>query len=386
MKRTGKIYLAAIAFLLLCWIVPRLYFIITVKPSSTPFTMYSCIVKDFVSLEDRSGKDFVFVDTEGRAYADSVLPFFYYRLLSSRNDVPEHIAGHVFTGEQIELNNFFFTSSPEDVNKDRPDVHLLLESNPPRLELQDADYALVFRKDGLKVVEIAENRYAEALQTEFRSALDSVGFVFPADQVAGKPDTHKSYDEGYLVTDSRGELFHIKLRDGRPSVEKINRDGVEIAHLFITENANRRTLGYLFDPLGRMYILDSQRNIVPTDVLADVGKQELLIIGDILNYTVRVSDINGEDFWALDSDSFKTVGTFRRDYDEEDSFDLPKYILPFRLTFTSHLSPDITPRIVDFSWAGLAVDIVLAALVALFVFLYRRKLHFFTGERTQGQV
>ena len=373
MKRTGKIYLAAIAFLLLCWILPRLYFIITVKPSSTPFTMYSCIVKDFVSLENRSGKDFVFVDTEGRAYADSVLPFFYYRLLSSRNDVPEHIAGHVFTGEQIELNNFFFSSSPEDVNKDRPKVHLLLESNPPRLELQEPQYALVFRKDGLKVVEIARNGYAEELQTAFCSALDSIGFVFPADLIAGKPDTHKSYDEGYLVTDSCGELFHLKLRDGRPSVEKISHDGVEIAHLFITENANRTTLGYLFDSSGRMYILDSQRNIISTDVLADVEKQELLIIGDILNYTVRVSDSKGEDFWALDSETFKTVGTYRRDYDDEEAFDLPKYILPFRLTFTSPLTPDITPRIVDFSWAGLAVDILIAALIVLFTFLYRRK-------------
>lgn len=75
MRKTGNIYLAVITALLAIWLLPRLWYIITAKPYSTPFTLYSCIAGDFVSLEDRSGRDFTFKDTHGREYNDSVLPF-----------------------------------------------------------------------------------------------------------------------------------------------------------------------------------------------------------------------------------------------------------------------------------------------------------------------
>ena len=108
MKKSGSIYLFIIIALLTTWIVPRLYYIITAKSYSTPFTLYSCITEDFVSLTDNSGKDFIFTDTHGHEYGDSVLPFFYYRVLNSRNNIPDTINGRQFTGEEIERNNIIF--------------------------------------------------------------------------------------------------------------------------------------------------------------------------------------------------------------------------------------------------------------------------------------
>ena len=361
MKKVGKIYLIVITVLLSMWLLPRLYYIITVKSVSTPFTLYSCTVEDFVSLQDRSGKDFVFSDTQGTMYGDSVLPFFYYRVLSSRNHVPEKIAGHVFTGEQIERNNIIFTSSPKEVNNDVPNVYMLLESEPERVELEDPQYAFVTRKDGIRIVEIATNERAAAMEADFAHALDSVGFRYPARIVSGNPSTHKEYDEGYMVTDADGKLFHIKLCRGKACVEFIDAGGVDIEHIFITENENRASLAYLFDTEGRFYVLDSLRRVVPTDVVADVKKNDFLIVGDILNYTVRVSDSNGENYWALRSDDFSTVDTFRRDYPEDRVFDLPKYILPARLSLSSSLSSRICPVFSDFSWIGLCVTLALVA-------------------------
>ena len=167
------------------------------------------------------------------------------------------------------------------------------------------------------------------------------------------------------MTDADGRLFHLKLAGGKPFVEGIPTEGLEIEHIFITENENRASLAYLFDREGRFYILDSLRRIIPTDVRADVTKQSVLLVGDILNHTVRVSDSEGEDFWALESGTYRTVKNMRLDYPQDESFDLPKYIFPARLVLSSSLDGRIRPRFVDFSWIGLCVDIV--ALAAAFL-------------------
>lgn len=373
MSKTGNIYLAVITALLAIWLLPRLWYIITAKPYSTPFTLYSCIAGDFVSLEDRSGRDFTFKDTHGREYNDSVLPFFYYRVLSSRNTVPETINGKQYTAEQIESNNIFFSTSPKEVNIPELNVHMLLESDPPRLELEDPEYALVARRDGVRIIEMSTNRSAMALEQAFNGALDSAGFRFPAAIISGNPTTRKAYDEGYMLTDAEGGLYHLKLADGKPQVECIDNGGLDIKHIFINENENRASLAYLFDAGGRFYVLDSLRRIIPTDVRADVTKQSVLLVGDILNHTVRVSDSDGEDFWALESGTYRTVRTMRRDYPQDEDFDLPEYIFPARLVLSSSLDGRIRPRLVDFSWIGLCVDITALAAALLLAKALRKK-------------
>lgn len=364
MRKTGNIYLAIITALLAIWLLPRLWYIITAKQYSTPFTLYSCIAEDFVSLEDRSGKDFIFRDSQDREYGDSVLPFFYYRVLSSRHNVPETINGKQYTGEEIESNNIFFSTSPKEVNIPEMNVHMMLESNPPRLELEDPEYAIVSRNDGVRIIEMSSNSSDVELEMAFNEALDSAGFSFPAVIMSGNPSTRKAYDEGYMLTDSEGKLFHLKLADGKPCVESIPAGGLELEHIFITENENRASLAYLFDRDGRFYVLDSLRRVIPTDIVADVTKQSVLLVGDILNHTVRVSDSKGEDYWALETGTYRTIKTMRRDYPEDEGFDLPKYIFPARLVLSSSLDGRIRPRLVDFSWIGLCVDI--AALAAVF--------------------
>ena len=372
MRKLGNIYLSVIAALLAMWIFPRLYYIITAESYSTPFTLYSCTIGDFVSLTDKSGKDFVFTDTQGHEYGDSVLPFFYYRVLSSRNNAPETINGRQFTGDEIERNNIIFSSTPRDVNAEASNVYMLLESNPPRLELEDAEYAIAARKDGFKVITIATNKCDPTLENAMNEALDSVGFKFPAVIVSGNPSTRKSYDEGYMLTDSDGRLYHLKIVDGRPWVESIGVNGLEIKHIFITENDNKASLAYIFDSENRFYVLDNLRRLIRTDVIADVTKQEVLLVGDVLNYTVRVSDNDGEDFWALETTGLKTLKTMRREYPAPDSFDLPKYILPARLALNSPLDTSVRPQFVDFSWTGLSIDAIILVILLISISTFRR--------------
>ena len=60
------------------------------------------------------------------------------------------------------------------------------------------------------------NKVDEAKSKLFTDALSAEGFAFPANLIAGLPTTRKSKDEGYFLTDSREQLFHIKMIKGQP--------------------------------------------------------------------------------------------------------------------------------------------------------------------------
>lgn len=363
MRKIGTIYLSVIIALLAVWLLPRLYRIITAEGYSTPFTLYSCVINDFTELENSRRSELLFKDTAGREYGDTVQPLFYHRAQKLDGTARYDINGRTLTDEEIETNNIYFTSSPEKVNADMPPVYLMLESAPPRGDLQDAEYALVNRKKGPAMIRIEDNTEDEALSEAFSSAMSAAGFRYPAVLVNGNPSTRKDYDEGYLMTDSDGELFHVKMVHGQPSVEHIALpDSVEIKTVSIIEHDNRASIAYLTDTKDRFYIIDSLRTLHSTDVKADLTKQSMMLVGDVFYYTVKVSDNDGENFWALRNGDFSTVKTLRRDYPESSAFDLPKYIFPVQLSMTSSLDGWVRPRFHSFSWIGLLVDVIAAGL------------------------
>ena len=63
----------------------------------------------------------------------------------------------------------------------------------------------------------------------------------------------------------------------------------------------------------------------------------------------------------------------RRDYPQDEDFDLPEYIFPARLVLSSSLDGRIRPRLVDFSWIGLCVDITALAAALLLAKALRKK-------------
>ena len=157
MKTAGKIFIIASAVLLAAWVLPWLYTLISLKPYSTPFTLYSCTVHDFTSLDRSDGKGFRFIDTEGNVHGDEAQPTFYASVLASKGALPDTIEGRPVTLEEIERNAIIASSDPKDVNRTKPPVYLLMESVPVRLELQDPKEAMVSRKDGIYIYEMARH-------------------------------------------------------------------------------------------------------------------------------------------------------------------------------------------------------------------------------------
>lgn len=368
MKTAGRIFLGLSAAVLILWLVPWLYNLATLKSYSPPFTLYSPVVHDFTYLDREEGakKSLRFIDREGNVYGDEVQPFFYASLLHSRGEFPDSLDGRAITYKEAEDNSLVMTSRPREVAKRNPPVYLLMESVPVRMELQDPEDALVIRKDGIKVWNMASNKMLEDKTADLASQLSSCGFVHPAKLLAGNPSHRKEYDEGYLVTDSKDQLFQVKQVDGKMTARSFPQaSGLGIKHLIITEFKNHATLGYLIDGDDRMHMLRPDGSVVATDVIFDPVKDNLLVVGDLFHYTVKVSDDDGEKFYALDSSDFSTVDSMDRAYPLEDEVNLCEFIFPCRIRFVSSDDGYVKPRIQDLSLKGLLADLIILAGIIL---------------------
>ena len=338
MKRYGQIFLGLSLAALLLWLLPWLYNLITLKPYSTPFTLYSCVVHDFTSLERSEGAGLEFVDRKGNVYGDEAQPLFYASVLASRGALPDSLEGRKVSLEEIELNSVIASSDPKDVNRTLPPVYLLLESVPERLELKDPEDAMVSRKGSIDIIEMATNRLREEKTQLFNEALQAQGFTFPARYFAGKPSHRKSYDEGYLVTDSEGKVFQFKQVNDTIKVRRFPQaDNLGIYFMLITEFENHATLGYLVGAEDRLYILRPDGEVVKTEVQFNPHKEDLLVVGDLFYYTVKTSTDQGERFWALRASDFSLVDSMEREYPHERS--LPG------LSFTSYSDGWVKPRL-----------------------------------------
>ena len=370
MKTLGRIFIWLSISLMAAWVLPWVWNLIVLKPYRSPFTLYSCVVHDFTGLDNSEGRGLNFIGRDGTVYGDSVQPMFYANILQSRGELPDTIEGRAIDIKEIEYNSSIVSYEPENYNKTLPPVYLLLESVPERLELKDPSEVLISRKDGIHVFRMEDNAEESDKSGQLCSRLRELGFVFPAKLFAGNPSHRKAYDEGYLLTDSEDKVYHIKQVNGEMTAEYFPAaDRLAVKHMIITEFENRATLGYLVGEDMHLYMLRPDGTVTGTEVIYDPSKDDLLVIGDMFYQTVKISDQDGEMFYALDSEDFSLVDKMYRAYPEDDGVNPCKYFLPFRLRFTSADDGWMKPRLSDFSWTGLAVY----ALITALFFVQRRK-------------
>jgi hypothetical protein len=122
------------------------------------------------------------------------------------------------------------------------------------------------------------------------------GFTFPAGKISGIPTTRKSCDEGYLVIDSKDQLFHFKMIKGNPFVKKVVLpDGLRFKQISCVDFKDKKYYAYLYDTEGDIYILTQDDYEL---IKFPVGNfhpesEELKIYGDLFNYHVIIT---GEGF------------------------------------------------------------------------------------------
>lgn len=342
MRRFSTILLyITIAFLLL-WQLPWCYNFFVVKPEKTPFTLYSFVIGDFAMMGQEEGKGTVRRDLAGNIYSeaafDSILPMFYYRQLMSDERFPDTINGVATTPRIVQTENFNFRSVPSDINAPSIGLYPLLESMSGRVDLKMPDDVFRITSKGIEFIDMGTNSIKAEKSNQFTEAMTKKGFRFPATKIAGNPTVKKEYDEGYLLLDADGQLFQLKQVKERPYVRAIALpEGLTLKHLYLTEFRNKKTLAFMTDENNAFYVLKSRTyDVVKTGVPTfNPETDALTIIGNMFDWTVRVTTPSSDNYYALNADDYSLI----KKLENVSSV----HLIP-GITFTSYTDKYVMPR------------------------------------------
>ncbi len=333
------------------WLVPSAYDFLFVRPQSAPFTLYSTVTGGFgwisntASGSTRAGSGGV---TYTREEFDSIFPLFYYRQLVSEGRFPDTLNGVHITPQTAQVNNFSFKISPLEVNAPKAKLYPLLESMSGRVELEMPDDVFRITNEGIEFIDMASNKTNYAKSRAYTEVMLRKGFIFPAQVIAGNPTVKKDYDEGYLITDSRGKLFHLKQVKGRPYFRAIaTPDSMVINHVFATEFRSRCCRAFIVDDAGGFFVLLTDGYTLRKAELPpfDPTCESMTIIGNQFDWTVTIASLYEVSSHGLDAATFEHLATMEHELAPGLADKLRTWVMPLRLSFTSPVDPRLMPRL-----------------------------------------
>jgi hypothetical protein len=356
------------------WAVPALVNKATYTSDQYPFVYYSTVLKD-IGLIDYKNKKFPMEDLKGNKYNtaqfDSLMPMLNYRQLMTDGKLPDSINGQKITPQLLRAKSVVYRYKPSDINTPVNGLYILFETMPKRVGLEIPDD--VFRlKNSIEFIDAQTNTVNTEKSRLFQRALDKEGFQYPAQWLAGNPNPRKPYDEGYFVLDAGNQLFHMKMVNGRAYVKntKIG-EKIEASYFSMLEVADKRFYGFLFSKQGEIYIIENDganyRTVkLDTDPI-DMQKDEVILMGNMFDWTVSVVTPLAKKNYALDANTLKRIGehTINRTPGKWDA--VSKWASPLYLTLEKSESSYIKPYFHYTGIYGFAANIILALLVVIFI-------------------
>jgi hypothetical protein len=380
MEKISRYLLVFIAILTLAIILPKLYWMAFEKPVRKPFILYSCINDDFMihrisekTWEDTKGQQFT------REEYEQKLPMMYLKQLLASGTMPDSIDGVELVMHDIAKSKSFFRLKINEIDAPVPVLYPLFESQSGRakIDLPDDFFRITWRID---FIDASTNNVLEEKSQLFSAALFQNGFSFPAKTISGLSTPRKSVDEGYLIVDSKDQLFHLKMIKGKPYVKKIDvPDSLKFRHISCVDFKNKDFYAYLFSDKNEIYILtqdDYQLIKWPVDGF-DASSCDLKIFGDLFNYTVIIEAEDHVKGIALNPD-YQIVKTYTETWklkEEQTEGKIFASLFPAQVSMTSDNSKFI--RFYFSPSKGLNWIFLNLLLMAFhFIWLYRRKVKF----------
>lgn len=382
MQKFSKTILLAIAVAMLSWFLPWLYTLLTPSPSAEPFCCLSPLEPRWIVSRSNPGEKpditltdaFPTSDSEevkiSTATRDSLVPQLYYRQLLAHDLLPDSINGKEISAHTLKTHEVFFTSSPRDLNKRSAGIWLMMESMPVRVDLSDPDEGFRITSDGIEFIRMADNSVNPDRSNRFTKAMKARGFQFPAVDLSANITAQKAYDEGYLMVDAAGKVFHVKQQAGRPYVAAIAMpDGMTASKTFIWEQSDKSLLGMVIDTGNRPYIIKADSHIalpLPADGYdgtIDPRRESVTLMGSLFSIIIRYSGPDGSRWRAYDADTLELIGAIDFPRLPSAAIKIARFIFPYTLALTSNYDSLAYPRLDNLSWKALPLNIILAFLL-----------------------
>ena len=352
MKKQNRLLIltAILATIIGMYIVPELIKLATYSPSNYPFVQYSSGLEELVIMDFSNEEYPVSSPKTAKKYtekqADSLLPIFNFYQLMANGMQPDSIKGIEVNMQIIRAGSLVFRHSPRDVNSEGEPLHTLFESMPRRAGLKVPDD--FFRLDNkIEFIDAKSNSVNYQKSELFQNLLEEREYSFPAKWSIGNPSARKAYDEGYFSLDSNGKLFHIKMVNNRPYIRNTKvSDSIDIAHFAIYEVPNKRFYGFVFSKDGGVYILEEGYHLLKMDIPPfDIYTQEMLVMGNILYWTVAITTSEQKSYYALNNSNLKQVDSYSIDRTLTNWDYAKRYLLPSYISLNEKNSGWYYPRI-----------------------------------------
>ena len=380
MKYKNVIYLIlfSLTAVVASWCVPALVKKVVYDSNGYPLMYYSARLKELCIIDFRERND-AFRDIKGNVYPraqyDSLLPMMNYRQLAMDGTLPDSLEGYALDVKLLRSKQVMYRYKPTDVYAPQPKMGVLMEAMPKKGSLALPGDYFRWGEEGMLFVDAETNAVNQEKSKLFTDELLKKGFAFPAQASWGNPTVMKPYEEGYFCLDSRGELFHVKMVNGRPFVKNtgISRQ-VAVKWFAMREVSDKRFYGYLFGQQGELGIVESNEDggyrFVRMDVRpVDLTRDEIMVLGNLLYWTVRIGNEEAMDCYGLKTSTLEALSAYHQErekglWDQVSNVLFPVILSPvspnqgFVGGYVLHFSP--------WSWIG---SVVLAVLLVL----WRRK-------------
>lgn len=382
MKHKKKIYYVILIFATLIglWAIPSLVKKATYSPDDYPFVYYSSMLKE-LGIIDYKDKKTPLTDMKGNKYTtaqfDSLMPLLNYRQLMSDGRLPDSIGGYEITPPLLRSKSVVFKFAPTDIQTPDIGLYIMFESMPKRVGLEMPED--VFRlKSKIEFIDAKTNTVNKEKSDLFQNALDKEGFNFPAQWASGNPNPRKPYDEGYFSLDAKGNLFHIKMVNGRPFVRNTQvGEQIDIAYFSMLEVADKRFYGFLLSKKGDIYIVESKDGKYEPLKLdippIDIAKDQINLMGNLLYWTVWVTTPAKRVYYGLETESLKQVAEYNVLRKDNKWDNLSKWIFPYYLTFQKPENDFISPQIICTGVYAFGINILLAIVACILLSGTRNK-------------
>ena len=360
------------------WSIPALVKKIVYESNGYPLMYYSSRLKELCIIDFREMKD-AFRDVKGNVYPrsqyDSLLPLMNYRLLAMNGNLPDSLEGHAMDVKVLRSKQVVYRFRPSDVHSPQPKMGVLLEAMPKRGNLSLPSDYFRMNENEMVFVNAETNSVNDAKSKMFTDELLKKGFEFPAKAFWGNPTVRKAYEEGYFCLDNKGELYHVKMVNGRPFVKNTEvSKQVAVKWFVMREVSDKRFYGYLFGQNGELGIVESNEDggyrFVKMDVRpVDIAKDDITIMGNLLYWTVRIYNSEAMDCYGLKTSTLESLTTYHQEKEIGTWDKVADFVFPVILSPTSPDNGYISCYVLHFS----ALAWILSVVLALLVFVFMRK-------------
>ena len=354
-------------------VLPAMVQKITKAPTNYPHAVYSekahklfyyKYLKAGAQISDRDGKSYTLAE------GDSLMPIYNYRQLMQVGRAPDTLNGIEIS--QREVLNATINIRIESSSVDKPEAKLgmLYESMPKRDGLQLPDDVFRFTADGIEFENVQTHEVNTEKSRKFSDALRKNNVKFPIKSMSGDLSLRKRYDEGYFFIDANGELFHLKMVNGKPFVRNTHAaDTVDVARFTMSLPTNRKFYGYVVGADSSLWLLkagDGSYALRRFDIAPlALGKDNVYINGSLFYWIVTTTTAAGRQVYVLDSETLEQIDhDFLPSPPNDNSLWTER--LFFLYTEMSHTDSYFTfPRVAFGGFGALILNAILAAIYLL---------------------